>query len=91
MSAADWDVVAKDNSPAEFKPRRDMVVTDGQQIKLGDVTVTLYITPGHTPGTLSMIIEPLTNKNSVASDNGRYVASIWGGADPSIGRQGVRY
>ena len=24
MSAADWDVVAEDNSPAELKPRRDM-------------------------------------------------------------------
>jgi len=91
MSAADWDLVAKDNSPAQFKPRRDMVVTDGQTITLGEVTVTLYVTPGHTPGTLSMIIEPLTNKKSVASDEGRHVAAIWGGTDPSIGRQGVRY
>ena len=91
MSAADWDIVAKDNSPAQFKPRKDMVVTDGQKITLGDVTVTLCITPGHTPGTLSMIIEPLTNRRSVASDNERHVASIWGGTDPSIGRHGVRY
>ena len=68
-----------------------MVVTDGQKITLGDVTVTLHITPGHTPGTLSMIIEPLTNKKSVASDDGRHVAAIWGGTDPSIGRQGVQY
>jgi len=29
MSAADWDVVAQDTSPAEFKPRRDMVIADG--------------------------------------------------------------
>ena len=91
MSAADWDVVAEDNSPAELKPRRDMVITDGQQITLGDVTVTLYVTPGHTPGTLSMIIEPLTNQKSVASDDGRHVAAIWGGIDASIGRRGVRY
>jgi len=91
MSAADWDIVAKDNSPAQFKPRKDMVVTDGQKITLGDVTVTLYITPGHTPGTLSLIIEPLTNRKSIASDNERHVASIWGGTDPSIGRQGVQY
>ena len=91
MSAADWDVVAEDNSPAELKPRRDMVVTDGQQITLGDVTVTLYVTPGHTPGTLSMIIEPLTNVKSVASDDEQHVAAIWGGVDASIGRRGVRY
>ena len=91
MSAADWDLVAKDNSPAQFKPRKDMVVTDGQKITLGGVTVTTYITPGHTPGTLSLIIGPLTNRKSVASDNGAHVASIWGGTDPSIGRQGVQY
>jgi len=91
MSAADWDIVAKDNSPAEFKPRRDMVVTDGQRITLGGVTVTLYVTPGHTPGTLSAIIGPLTNQKSVASDEIQHVAAIWGGTDPSIGRQGVRY
>ena len=91
MSAADWDIVAKDNAPAALKPRRDLVVTDGQKIALGDVTVTAYITPGHTPGTLSLIIESLSNMKSVASDNGRYVASIWGGTDPSLGRQGVRY
>ena len=66
MSAADWDLVAKDNGPAQFKPQKDMVVTDGQKITLGDVTVTAYITPGHTPGTLSLIIEPLWNKKSVA-------------------------
>ena len=68
-----------------------MVVTDGQKITLGDVTVTVYVTPGHTPGTLSLIIEPLTNKKSVASDDERHVATIWGGTDPSIGRQGVQY
>ena len=91
MSAPDWDIVAKDNSPAHFKPRKDVVITDGQQIKLGEVTVTLYVTPGHTPGTVSMIIEPFTNRHSVASDDGRHVAAIWGGIEPSIGRQGVRY
>ena len=28
---------------------------------------------------------------SVASDDERHVASIWGGTDPSIGRNGVQY
>ncbi len=91
MSGADWDLVAKDNSPERFKPRKDMVITDGQKLTLGDVTITLYVTPGHTPGTLSMIIEPLWNKKSVTSDNGRHVAAIWGGTDIGIGRQGVQY
>lgn len=91
MSAADWDVVAKDNSPERFKARKDMVATDGQKLTLGDVTITLYVTPGHTPGTLSMIIEPLWNKKTVTSDNGRHVAAIWGGVDLGLGRQGVQY
>jgi metallo-beta-lactamase class B len=91
MSAADWDIVAKDNSPAQFKPRKDMVITDGQKITLGDVTVTAYVTPGHTPGTLSLIIGPLWNKKSLVPDEMPHVASIWGGTDPSIGRQGVTY
>jgi len=91
MSQADWDVIAKDNSPAGVKPRKDMVATDGQKLMLDDVTITLYITPGHTPGTLSLIINNLTNTKSIHSDNGRHVASLWGGTDINIGRQGVQY
>ena len=91
MSQADWDVVAKDNAPARVKPRKDMVASDGQKLTLGDVTITLYVTPGHTPGTLSLIVDNLTNKKSVHSDNDRHIASIWGGVDLNIGRQGVQY
>ena len=91
MSEAAWDVVARDNNPQELKPRKDMVVTDGQKLTLGDVTITFYVTPGQTPGTLSMIIEPLWNKRTVASDEDRHVGAFWGGADIAIGRQGVRY
>jgi len=91
MSAADWDVVAKDNSPENVKPRKDMVATDSQKLKLGDVTITMYITPGHTPGTISLIISDLTNKQSKHPDNARHVASIWGGVDINLGRAGVQY
>lgn len=33
---------------------RDIVVKDGDTIKLGDTTVKLYVTPGHTPGVTSI-------------------------------------
>jgi len=33
-------------------PKRDIAATDGMKITLGDTTVTLWETPGHTPGTL---------------------------------------
>jgi hypothetical protein len=38
-----------------------------------------------------VIIGPLTNRNDVASDDEKHVVSIWGGTDPSLGRQGVQY
>ena len=52
MSEADWDTLAKYNSPAKVKPTKDMVATDGQKLTLGDTTITLYITPGSSPGTI---------------------------------------
>ena len=54
MAAADWDTVG--SYPNRFKtmaPKRDVVATDGMTITLGKTAVTLWHTPGHTPGTLS--------------------------------------
>ena len=63
LSDADWTTIEKSNLPPETKPKRDMVLTDGQKVTLGDVTVTVYVTPGNSPGTLSMIISPLKEGN----------------------------
>ncbi len=49
MSEKDWDLLAKDNTPAELKPVRDMVAKDGEKITLGDTTVAIYSTPTSTP------------------------------------------
>jgi metallo-beta-lactamase class B len=58
MGAGDWDIVdASVNGFPNGKPRRDMVATDGMKITLGDRTVTLYLMPGHTPGTVSGIFQ----------------------------------
>jgi metallo-beta-lactamase class B len=49
-----------------------MVATDGMKLTLGDTTLRLYLTPGHTLGTISTVI-PL-------KDHGRpRVAVTWGG------------
>jgi metallo-beta-lactamase class B len=70
MSPADWDVLDKRTNGT--KPKRDMEATDGQKLTLGDTTVTLYITPGHTPGTVSSVFP--------AKDNGTtHIAALWGG------------
>jgi metallo-beta-lactamase class B len=84
MSEADWNVVAKDNTPAELKPKKDMVITDGQKLTLGDTTISLYVTPGHTPGTVSMIL-PLKDGNE------RHVGGMFGGFTLGIARAGVNY
>jgi metallo-beta-lactamase class B len=55
MGAPDWDSITKANNMPGGVPKRDMVATDGQKLTLGDETVTIITTPGHTPGTLSMI------------------------------------
>lgn len=77
MSAADWDMLAA-NTRDPAKPRRDLVVTDGQTLALGGTTLTMYLTPGHTPGTISTIV-PVT-------DGGvKHVAAYWGGTAFNFG------
>jgi len=58
MGAGDWDMVEQAvNGFPKGKPTRDIVATDGMKITLGGRTVTLYLMPGHTPGTISGIFE----------------------------------
>ena len=71
MSAADWDLMERANV-AFMKPKRDVVATDGQKLTLGDTTLTMYLTPGHTLGTLSTLIP-------VRDGNARHLAAYWGG------------
>ncbi len=71
LSAADWDMLEK-NTRDPSKPKRDMVVTDGQVLTVGDQTLTFYITPGHTMGTVSTIV-PVFDRGT------KHVAAAWGG------------
>jgi len=84
MSDADWEVMAKSNEPSELKARKDVVATDGMKLTLGDTTLTLYLTPGHTPGTISTLV-PLRDGAA------KHLGVIWGGMNPSYERYGVRY
>jgi metallo-beta-lactamase class B len=64
LSAVDWNMIERipQNSPeiaGHPIPHRDRVLTDGEVLKIGDTAVHLYITPGHTPGTVSAIF-PVT-------------------------------
>jgi metallo-beta-lactamase class B len=82
LTAADWDLLDRDN-PA-WKPRRDIEITDGQKLTLGDTTLTLHHTPGHTNGTVSTII-PLRDGAS------RHVAALWGGTLFNFGPDAARF
>ncbi len=58
MGAPDWDSIEKSvNQYPDGKPKRDIVAADDQRIALADAAVTLVLTPGHTPGTVSMFFE----------------------------------
>jgi len=58
MGAGDWDMVDQSvNGFPNGKPKRDIVATDGMKITLGGRTLTLYLMPGHTPGTISGIFQ----------------------------------
>jgi metallo-beta-lactamase class B len=80
MSAADWDMLDRTNGT---RPKRDMVATDGQKLTLGDTTITLYITPGHTPGTISALIP--------VKDSGQpHLAALWGGTGLNADRESLQ-
>lgn len=75
MGAADWDLLQGGRGGGAAggpKPQRDIAVQDGQKLTLGEETITMYVTPGHTPGGLSMLI-PVTDHGTP------HLAAIWGG------------
>jgi metallo-beta-lactamase class B len=81
MSPADWDVLDKRTNGT--KPKRDLEATDGQKLTLGDTTVTIYITPGHTPGTLSVVFP--------VKDLGiPHIAALWGGVGLNQEKEAVQ-
>jgi metallo-beta-lactamase class B len=52
MGKLDWDVLV--TGPGA-RLRRGEDVRDGQKVTLGDTTITLFLLPGHTPGSVSGI------------------------------------
>ena len=77
MSDIDWRELEKpvlqfDNVLSGRPPKRDMAVADGHKLQLGDTAVELYVTPGHTPGTITTVF---TAKDGSTSHR----AMLWGG------------
>ena len=74
MSASDWDLASQfgTKNPEAGLAARDMVATDGQTLTVGNTKIRIYVTPGHTTGTLSTIF-PVTDKGQP------HVVSFFGG------------
>ena len=75
----DWDAVDKSTNHAGGKPKHDTVGADGMKFSVGDASVQIVTTPGHTAGTLSFLFE--------VKDNGKplRVAYVGGTAIPFNG------
>jgi metallo-beta-lactamase class B len=79
MGVEDWEHMRswpQLGSLAPF-PRDDIAVRDGYTITLGDTTVRLIATPGHTPGTISPIF-PVRDGDSV------HYVGYWGASAVSF-------
>lgn len=86
MSATDWKL---GNPPPVQRPLRgpfpqqvpgrDLAVKDGDSFTLGNTTVTLYETPGHTLGTLTAVFD-------VKASGKTHHAMLWGGTSFNFGK-----
>lgn len=87
MSDADWTMTATQLEfasplwpPAPVRdPGRDIAARDGDVYRQGDAMLRLYVTPGHTMGTLSPVIE-------ITAGGKTHRALIWGGTGFNFGR-----
>ena len=76
LTAADWDLM---NPPAssgrktpDYNPKTDLILSDGQTIKVGDFSMRVVTIPGHTPGSTGYIFPVKEGKKT-------YVAGLYGG------------
>src|SRR5882672_4658955 len=87
MGGPDWDNVARfPNRYKTMAPKRDIVATDGMKITLGGETVTVWLTPGHTPGTISYTFSVLDRgkRVNVAYSGGTAFNFVNNMPDPGI-------
>jgi metallo-beta-lactamase class B len=87
MGAPDWEATLKRPATAPGSvPKRDISVgPEGRKLTLGDTTVEIVATPGHTPGTLSYVFP--------VKDQGRTVMVAYSGGTltGAFGTDGARW
>ncbi|MDX3899248.1 MAG: MBL fold metallo-hydrolase [Sphingobium sp.] len=85
-SAEDWKTIIADPHPLAkgvTPPKRDQIAANGGALTLGDATIRFVLTPGHTPGTLSLLIP-------VQDGGQQHIVSLWGGTAMPETAAGVR-
>jgi len=82
MGTADWELLDEQNP--SWKPRRDIEVDGDRELTLGDTTIQLVLTPGHTYGTISSLIP-------VQDGDDAHVAALWGGTLFNFGQDAERF
>lgn len=93
MSDVDWKALEDQRAgigvPANPRwgagPERDITLADGEKLTFGDTELTILVTPGHTLGTISLIMP--------VKDNGvEHQAALWGGTgQPAAGTRSDLY
>ncbi|MDH5302889.1 MAG: MBL fold metallo-hydrolase [Gammaproteobacteria bacterium] len=78
ISEADWNFInerAAASGDDSGLPDAGLVqfIRDGDRFTLGDTTFNLYVTPGHTPGTVSYTLPVFDNGTA-------HIAAVWGGS-----------
>ncbi len=63
----------------QSKPKRDLVLSEGEPVRLGDVTVTPIAIPGHTPGSLAFIFPVKDGRQT-------HMAGLFGGTILTVDR-----
>ena len=71
---SNWDAVipTEKGGFGGVRPKLDMYLEDKQVVTLGDTNIYIVLTPGHTPGCVSMIV-PVTDHGE------KHTVAIWGG------------
>jgi metallo-beta-lactamase class B len=85
-TAADWKVIVADPHPLAkgvAPPRRSQIAADGGVLRFGGETIRFVTTPGHTAGTLSLV---LSVKDGGVTRN----LTLWGGTAMPDDLAGVR-
>lgn len=80
---ADADVItdAEDNGGAQFgfsavSPKADRLLTDGDRIDAGGLTLSVWATPGHTPGSIGLLAASAAGAEHLFSGDTLFAGSV---------------